>query len=134
MSGSANQRTQVVAAVIHNEQGQICIAKRPAHKHQGGLWEFPGGKQEAGETPQAALKRELDEELGISVIVCEPLLRVNYDYQDKHIHLNVWQVTEFAGSAYGREGQEVTWVSLTDIRHFQFPAANQAILAKLLAK
>ena len=65
MSGSANQRTQVVAAVIHNEQGQICIAKRPAHKHQGGLWEFPGGKQEAGETPQAALKRELNEELGI---------------------------------------------------------------------
>lgn len=81
---------------------------------------------------EAALKRELYEELGISVTVCKPLLTVNHDYQEKQVHLNVWQVTEFTGTAHGREGQEVIWVDQKDIHRYQFPAANQVILSRLL--
>jgi len=129
-----SQPIQVVAAVIYNPQGQIFIAKRPLHKHQGGLWEFPGGKLEAGEPAKAALERELFEELGIKVTACMPLIQICHDYQDQQVDLDVWQVTEFSGVAHGREGQQVRWVSLAEIHNYSFPDANKAILARLLEK
>ncbi len=122
----------VVAAVIINVKGDILIAKRPPDSHQGGLWEFPGGKLEANESPRAGLERELNEELGIRVSHCEPFLEVRHDYPDKSVLLEVWRVNAFLGEARGRELQEIRWVAKPDLNRFDFPAANAAVLNKLL--
>ena len=82
---------RVVAAVIHNPRGEILIARRPLHKHQGGLWEFPGGKIEDGEEAAQALIRELQEELGITPTAFRPLLTVEHHYPDKSVRLEVWR-------------------------------------------
>lgn len=131
------KRIHVVAAVIYAAPGmnQILIAKRPDHLHQGGLWEFPGGKVDQGESPRQALVRELQEELDINVTTAEPMMQLSHDYTDKQVLLDIWKVTGFEGQARGVEGQECRWVSLTEIvadnSEYQFPAANRAILARL---
>lgn len=119
---------KVAAAVIKNEQQDILIAKRPAHVHMGGLWEFPGGKLEPGETAKRALIRELHEELGVVVEAAQPLIQISHEYVDKSVHLDVWVVSKFSGRAEGREGQEVRWVSANQLRQFDFPAANFPIV------
>lgn len=121
-------RLHVVAAVIRDPQGQILIAQRPAHKHQGGLWEFPGGKVEAGEAPAVALERELAEELGIRVTAARPLLQVRHDYPDQAVLLDVWQVDAFTGEAHGAEGQPLAWVAPRALLDYDFPAANRPIV------
>ncbi|WP_145154468.1 Nudix family hydrolase [Pseudomonas oryzihabitans] len=121
-------RLHVVAAVIRDPQGRILIAQRPAHKHQGGLWEFPGGKVEAGEAPAAALARELAEELGIQVTRARPLLQVRHDYPDQAVLLDVWQVDAFTGDAHGAEGQPLAWVAPRELADYDFPAANRPIV------
>ena len=118
----------VAAAVIKNGDGQILIAKRSADQHQGGLWEFPGGKVEPGEPVPVALARELEEELGIEVTHSSPLIKVPHHYADKSVLLDVYEVTQFNGEAWGREGQPVEWVNPGDLDQFQFPAANKPIL------
>ncbi|MGB0204590.1 MAG: Nudix family hydrolase [Neptuniibacter sp.] len=118
----------VAAAVIKNGGGQILIAKRSADQHQGGLWEFPGGKIEPGEPVTVALARELEEELGIEVTHSSPLIKVPHHYADKSVLLDVYEVTQFNGEAWGREGQPVEWVNPGDLDKFQFPAANKPIL------
>lgn len=122
-------RLHVAAAVIRDGEGRVLIAKRPAHKHQGGLWEFPGGKVEAGETARDALARELAEELGIVVEQARPLIQVRHDYPDKQVLLDVWQVDRFAGQAHGAEGQPLAWVQAEALANYRFPAANQPIVA-----
>lgn len=122
------KRTLVVAAVIRSE-GKILIAQRAADAHQGGLWEFPGGKVEAGETAVAALRRELEEELGIIATAYRPLIRVAHDYPDKSVCLDVWEVSAFSGRAHGREGQPLRWVAPEELPAHVFPAANQPIVA-----
>ncbi|TCK02984.1 Nudix family hydrolase [Marinobacterium mangrovicola] len=119
----------VAAAVITDAADQILIAKRSSDKHQGGLWEFPGGKVEPGEPVQAALARELDEELGIQVKTARPLIRISHHYPDKSVLLDVWQVDGFAGKAHGREGQPVRWVSPAQLNDYEFPAANRPIVS-----
>jgi len=121
-------RLHVVAAVIRDPQGQILIAQRPAHKHQGGLWEFPGGKVEVGEAPAVALARELAEELGIQVTAARPLLQVRHDYPDQAVLLDVWQVDAFSGDAHGAEGQPLAWIAPRDLVNYDFPAANRPIV------
>ena len=121
-------RIHVVAAVIENQQGQVFIAKRPDHLHQGGLWEFPGGKVEMTETTEQALKRELFEEIGIQIQTFEPLIQISHDYPDKSVLLDVWRVTGFDGSAHGKEGQQTRWVSKSEMDQLNFPAANKAII------
>jgi len=118
----------VAVAVISDRQGRILIAKRPDDVHQGGLWEFPGGKVEIGEELEAALKRELAEELGIELLSCEPMLKISHDYHDKAVLLDVWHVTDFAGEPYGREQQAIRWVSRQALCDYRFPKANQPIL------
>ncbi len=118
----------VAAAAILNSKGELLIAKRPDDKHQGGLWEFPGGKVEAGEEILTALDRELFEELGIKTLAAKPLIKVSHDYSDKSVVLDVWVVTEFSGKAEGREGQEVRWIVPSDIDSYTFPAANLPII------
>lgn len=97
----------VVAAVIRDEVGNILLAQRPANKHQGGKWEFPGGKLEVGEAPAQALNRELEEELGITVLQAKPLIKVRHVYPERAVLLDVWEVTAFSGDPHGREGQPV---------------------------
>lgn len=122
------KRIHVAAAVIRSADGRILIAKRPLDKHQGGLWEFPGGKVEAGETLQVALARELAEELGIRVTAAQPLIQVRHDYPDKQVLLDVWQVTAFDGEAHGAEGQPLAWVEPAQLPDYRFPAANGPIV------
>ncbi|MCP5017734.1 MAG: Nudix family hydrolase [Ketobacter sp.] len=122
------KRVHVVAAVITNGD-EILIARRPDHLHQGGKWEFPGGKVESGEPVSEALARELNEELGIIVGASEPLITIDHEYPDKHVLLDVWKVTDFTGDAKGMEGQEVRWVTQDSLARFEFPAANVPIVA-----
>ena len=123
-----SKRVHVAVAVISDKQGQILIAKRPDAVHQGGLWEFPGGKVESGESLKTALTRELAEELGIKLVSCEPLLKISHDYHDKEVLLDVWSVTAFTGEAYGREQQPIRWVAPKFLTDYDFPEANQPIL------
>ncbi len=118
----------VAAAVIENEQGDILIAKRSDDQHQGGLWEFPGGKIEEGESVEQALVRELDEELGIQVSQASPLIRIHHQYPDKSVLLDVWRVTQFAGQPEGKEGQPIRWVASDSLDSYPFPAANHPII------
>ena len=122
---------QVVAAVIVNAQDECLLALRPKHLHQGGLWEFPGGKIETLETPLAALRRELREELDIQIGLAQPLLITVHDYPDKRVSLDVWVVREFAGRPTGMEGQQLGWFTYQALLELDFPAANYPILDAL---
>ena len=121
----------VAVAVVEDSEGQILISKRLDHLHQGGLWEFPGGKVEAGESVQRALCRELQEETGIFISVQRPLIKIYHDYADKHVCLDVWLTKLKSGEAQGLEGQPLTWVSRAQLADYSFPAGNQAILTAL---
>jgi 8-oxo-dGTP diphosphatase len=102
----------VAAAVVVDGLGRVLVSQRPGHVHQGGLWEFPGGKLEAGETAETGLKRELHEELGITVQAARPLIRVYHAYPDKPVLLDVWRVTRYSGEPAGLEGQPIDWVAV----------------------
>lgn len=123
------KRVHVAAAVILAEDGRILIAKRPDDKHQGGLWEFPGGKVEEGEEVRVALARELEEELGIRPTTARPLIQVRHDYPDKQVLLDVWEVSAFSGEPHGAEGQPLAWVTQRGLLDYEFPAANRPIVA-----
>src|SRR5690554_771201 len=122
------RRIHVIAAVIRDAQERILIAKRPEHVHQGGLWEFPGGKLEPDEGRLDGLVRELREELGITVTEARPMLDIRHDYPDKSVRLDVWLVTGFDGEAHGAEGQPVRWVAAAELDDYAFPAANAPIV------
>lgn len=121
----------VVAAVISDRNDRVLLARRPAHLHQGGKWEFPGGKVESGESALDALRRELYEELGITVEHATPLLQVRHRYPDKRIWLDVWHVHAWSGVATGREGQQLGRYALNELAKLPFPDANDAILRAL---
>ena len=123
-----------VAVAVIQRGNDILIAHRPEHVHQGGLWEFPGGKVESGETVQQALQRELYEELGIELDLhrgVQPLLRIRHDYADKSVLLDVWRVTQFKGDAKGVEGQPLRWVDKRSLANYKFPDANKAIISAI---
>ena len=118
----------MAAGVIRNGLGQILIARRPAHVHQGDLWEFPGGKLEPGETVTEALCREIHEELNLKVIEASPLIRIHHAYSERRVLLDVWRVDRFEGMPTGMQGQPISWVSPDELTHFVFPAANHPIV------
>jgi 8-oxo-dGTP diphosphatase len=118
----------VAAAVVVNSDSEVLISRRAVDAHQGGLWEFPGGKVEAGESVEQALARELLEETGIRVEHARPLIRVHHDYGDKSVLLDVWRVEAFSGEAHGREGQPVKWVRPEQLADYAFPEANLPII------
>ncbi|ASP37210.1 8-oxo-dGTP diphosphatase MutT [Bacterioplanes sanyensis] len=130
------KQVHVAVAVACVNQRDILIAKRPDDKHQGGLWEFPGGKVEANETVPQALKRELDEEVALptSESNMAPLLQIPFEYPDKHVLLDVYWVEvgiNDALLAHGAEGQKVRWVAAEELARFDFPAANAPILTAI---
>jgi len=107
----------VVAAALYDAHGRVLIAQRPRGKHQGGRWEFPGGKVGPGESESAALVRELREELGIEVSACRPFMRLKHDYPDRSVELSMWIVERFGGAPQGLDGQELRWVAPADLGH-----------------
>jgi 8-oxo-dGTP diphosphatase len=125
-------RVHVAVGVILNPRGEILISKRHSDSHQGGLWEFPGGKVEAGEAVEVALHRELREELGVEILNWRALLEVRHDYPDKKVLLDVWLIENFSGEPIGREGQPLHWCAPEALLDFQFPAANKAIVEACL--
>lgn len=118
----------VAAGVITDAAGRVLIARRHDHLHQGGLWEFPGGKLEENEKVEQALKRELHEEVGINVEELHPLIRIHHSYPDKNVLLDVWKVTRFTGDAHGKEDQPVKWVLPGELVHYDFPKANKPVI------
>ncbi|MED5458380.1 MAG: Nudix family hydrolase, partial [Pseudomonadota bacterium] len=133
MSVMVKRRVHVAAAaMISADQKHVLIARRPSNVDHGGLWEFPGGKLAPYETGLEGLKRELHEELGVEIVRAQPLIRVHHEYPDKHILLDVWQVHEFAGEPFGREGQAVRWVPMNELVNYPFPAANLPILRAVM--
>jgi 8-oxo-dGTP diphosphatase len=122
---------EVAVAVMLSEDSKVLTSWRQAHQHQGGLWEFPGGKREAEETMFEALQREIREELGVEVLEAEPFVRIDHDYGDKQVSLDVWKVSQFSGEPAGREGQDLRWQAVSELDVEQFPAANEAIITAL---
>ena len=121
-------RVHVAVGIVVNLQGEILIAKRSADQHQGGLWEFPGGKVEEGETVEAALKREFLEEVNLELRSLESALQIHHDYRDKQVLLDVYLCKRFSGQARGLEGQPLKWVPVGELSNYAFPKANQAII------
>jgi 8-oxo-dGTP diphosphatase len=119
---------QVAVGVVKNPEGKILISLRHAELHQGGLWEFPGGKVEASETAESALARELKEELNIDVTAASPLITIRHRYPDRFVQLNVFLVEQFSGEAKSLEGQPFKWVAPYELGQYAFPAANQPII------
>lgn len=127
------KRVHVAVGIILNSAAQILLAKRPAHLHQGGKWEFPGGKVEPGENVVEALTRELKEELNLTVHASSPFMQLSYDYPDKQVLLDIHTVQHFSGEAEGLEGQQLAWVTPCELSLYDFPDANQPIVDKLQA-
>ncbi|ATJ82208.1 mutator MutT protein (7,8-dihydro-8-oxoguanine-triphosphatase) [Halomonas beimenensis] len=133
MNAMVKRRVHVAAAAIISADGrEVLLARRPSNVDHGGLWEFPGGKLAPYETGLEALKRELHEELGVEIRRAQPLIRIHHEYSDKHILLDVWQVHDFAGEPFGREGQAVRWVPMEELINYPFPAANLPILRAVM--
>ena len=125
------RQIHVMAGAIADADGRILVARRPDHVHQGGLWEFPGGKLEPGETPEQGLARELDEELGVTVQASRPLIRVHHDYGDRHILLDVRRVESYRGEPRGLDGQPLAWLHPDAMDPAGFPAADRPIINAL---
>jgi len=120
-----------VAVGVIKAGNTLFICKRPDDKHQGGLWEFPGGKVESGEGVFEALKRELHEEVALTINSSSELMVIEHDYGDKCVKLAVHLVTDFSGDAHGAEGQKSAWVAIDKLDEYNFPAANVDIINKL---
>ncbi|NOT85596.1 MAG: Nudix family hydrolase [Methylococcaceae bacterium] len=119
---------QVAVGVIKNAQDQVLLSLRHQHVHQGGLWEFPGGKIAADEKVLQALTRELQEELDIKIAAATPLITIRHTYADLSVQLNVLRIDRYSGQPHGREGQEIRWVALNALKTLRFPAANAPII------
>ena len=120
----------VVAVALIDADGRVLIAKRPEGKQLAGLWEFPGGKVEPGETPEAALIRELHEELGIDTHASclAPLTFASHSYDDFHLLMPLYVCRRYEGIAHGREGQAVKWVRAKDLRDYPMPPADEPLI------
>jgi 8-oxo-dGTP diphosphatase len=121
----------VVAGVLREASGRVLLARRRPGTHLAGLWEFPGGKCEPGESPRAALERELHEELGVVVTRARPLIAVPHDDAGKRILLDVWDVAAYGGEPRPCEGQELAWTTTAALRSIPMPAADRPVAVAL---
>lgn len=128
---STEAEVHVAVGVLHDAQGRILLTRRHRDSHQGGLWEFPGGKVEGGESLGEALRRELLEELGVTVLSHSAFLEVCHDYGDKRVRLEIHEVSDYRGDPIPRERQPMRWVSVSALHRYEFPAANRPIVDAL---
>jgi 8-oxo-dGTP diphosphatase len=119
---------RVVAAVMRDEQHRVLVTQRPAGKTLAGQWEFPGGKVEAGEADEAALRRELREELGVQVSAARAGYVLRHEYPERHVELAVWLVDAYAGVATGLEGQALRWERPAALRGLPLLGADLPII------
>ena len=124
-------RLKVVAGIIEDGDGHVLLTQRPAHKHQGGCWEFPGGKVEAGESAHAALARELEEELGIAIGDSTPFMTIDHDYPDLSVRLMFRHVADWRGEPHPREQQPLARFGPQELSNLTFPAANKPVVTAL---
>ena len=120
----------VVAAVILRGD-RILVTRRPRTGHLAGMWEFPGGKIERGETPAQALRREIREELGCVISVGKRMCRVTYRYPGKRVRLDFYRCRVRSGEPHGAEGQRLRWVARAALSRLPFPPADRKVLALL---
>ena len=124
---------KVAVGIVINANDQVLVSVRPDHVPLSGLWEFPGGKIESDESALAALKRELIEEVAVTVVVAKPLICVSHRYEHGLVSLDTYHVTEFSGEPYGKEGQTVDWVPRAQLRELAFPPSNTPIIDAVMA-
>ena len=125
---------QISVGIIRNAAGEIYITQRAADAHMAHKWEFPGGKIEAGETPQDAVIRELQEEVGITATSLHQFDKLEYQFPDRHITLWFWLVDGWEGEPWGKEGQPGRWVVQQELVAEEFPPANAPVIEKLIAE
>jgi 8-oxo-dGTP diphosphatase len=125
----------VVAAALIDRQGRVLVQQRPAGKHMAGLWEFPGGKVEPGETPEAALVRELHEELGIAIeeAALVPLTFASAPLGERHLLLLLYLCRDWQGEPQALDAVALQWVRPADMRALAMPPADQPFIAILEA-
>ena len=123
----------VVACALIDRDNRILLAQRPQGKAMAGLWEFPGGKVEAGETPEQALIRELEEELSVrtEAACLAPLTFASHGYDGFHLLMPLFICRKYEGIAVSREGQALKWVRAGDLRDYPMPAADEPLIPVL---
>jgi 8-oxo-dGTP diphosphatase len=130
VSGTGHSILLVVACALIDADGRILLAQRPQGKSLAGLWEFPGGKMEPGETPEETLVRELNEELGITTkVAClAPLTFASHTYEKFHLLMPLYVCRRFEGIPVGREGQAIIWVKPQALRDYPMPPADEPLI------
>ncbi|MGB0854856.1 MAG: 8-oxo-dGTP diphosphatase MutT [Pikeienuella sp.] len=123
----------VAACALIDKDGRVLLAQRPEGKSLAGLWEFPGGKIEQGETPEACLIRELEEELGINTWASclAPLTFASHAYEDFHLLMPLYACRKWEGTPQSREGQALKWARANQLRDFPMPPADVPLIAML---
>ena len=121
----------VVAAVIRDHEGRILLTRRPKGRHMAGLWEFPGGKVLAGEAPERALERELEEELGVEVEVGEAITFATHEEPGLRILLLFYAAEIEVGEPHAREGQQIAWVAPSELSAYPTPPADERLVRQL---
>lgn len=124
---------QIAVGIIRDAEQRIFLTQRAADAHMANKWEFAGGKFEAGETAETALKRELQEEVGIDVEQAVPFEVIEHRFDDRTVTLHFFLVEAWKGEPWGREGQPGRWVAQSDLRADEFPPANADVIARLKA-
>lgn len=123
-----------VGIILGPSKDKVLVARRNSKDIHLGKWEFPGGKINLDESAEDALKRELDEELGITVLSFEPFESVKFDYSTSSVNLNFFLINDFSGQARGLQGQKICWVNLDDLPELDMLEANHLIIGKLAEK
>lgn len=131
MPSTERKFVPIVAGCLSNARGEVLICRRPSHKSYPGEWEFPGGKVERGESLEDALRRELQEELGIRVAACRPLIRLRHAYPDLAVELDTWLVTAFDGAVKSSEHPVIAWVRPDELPRWKLLAADRPIVSAL---
>ena len=124
----------VVAAAMVDASGRVLIAQRPEGKSLGGLWEFPGGKVDAGEAPEAALVRELREELDVQVEpdALEPFAFASHRYPEFHLLMPLYMIKDWHGEPVPHEAQALAWAAPSELRGYSMPPADNVLVDRLI--
>lgn len=125
------KQLQVAVGIIRDAQQRIFLTQRAADSHMANKWEFAGGKLEPGESAAEALKRELNEEVGIEVTGYQPYATVEHHFNDRQVTLHFFLVEQWQGEPWGREGQPQRWVAQSDLDAAEFSPANAEVIARL---